>query len=374
LDRVGVPVVMVCRPNSCSLAVYQGKGVTLAAARASGLMEAVEACHGEWIVLRRRVATYARLRRECAVVDVRSLPRRPGTSVDGRPIPWVQGRDLLTAEPVWVPYEVVYTRYTVPPPAWRRFAASTNGLASGNCELEAISHGLCELIERDASSRWMRRSRTEQDRTRLHLASVHDTANRAILERFARADVAVAVWDMTSSTGVATFGCQIQDRDVDLSRRVAAAWGYGCHPTRGVALSRALTEAAQARLTWIAGSRDDVGPDDYASRLVEAELERERSYLEIRGPMRSFAEVPTFEADTFEEDVSWLLGRLVAGGIRQAVVVDLTVAEFGVPVVRVIVPGLEASDESRRAVRHRFNAVGRVRRNRRAYGRDRAER
>ena len=35
LDRIGVPVVMVCRPNSRSLAVSQGKGLTLDAAKAS---------------------------------------------------------------------------------------------------------------------------------------------------------------------------------------------------------------------------------------------------------------------------------------------------------------------------------------------------
>ena len=41
LDRIGVPVVMVCRPNSRSLSVSQGKGVDLLAAKASGLMESL---------------------------------------------------------------------------------------------------------------------------------------------------------------------------------------------------------------------------------------------------------------------------------------------------------------------------------------------
>src|SRR6516164_6998373 len=47
LDAVGVPVVMVCRPNSRSVAVSQGKGIDLASARASGLMEAAELYHAE---------------------------------------------------------------------------------------------------------------------------------------------------------------------------------------------------------------------------------------------------------------------------------------------------------------------------------------
>src|SRR3989442_15128503 len=47
LDAIGLPVVMVCRPNSRSVAVSQGKGLTLAAAKASGLMEAIELWHAE---------------------------------------------------------------------------------------------------------------------------------------------------------------------------------------------------------------------------------------------------------------------------------------------------------------------------------------
>ena len=42
LDRIGVPVIMVCRPNSRSIAVSQGKGLTVDAAKASGLMDFAE--------------------------------------------------------------------------------------------------------------------------------------------------------------------------------------------------------------------------------------------------------------------------------------------------------------------------------------------
>src|SRR5947209_7315915 len=49
LDSIGIPVVMVCRPNSRALAVAQGKGLDLDAAKASGLMESVESYHAERI-------------------------------------------------------------------------------------------------------------------------------------------------------------------------------------------------------------------------------------------------------------------------------------------------------------------------------------
>lgn len=47
LDFVGVPVVMVVRPKSKSLSVSQGKGLSLDAAKASGLMESIELYHAE---------------------------------------------------------------------------------------------------------------------------------------------------------------------------------------------------------------------------------------------------------------------------------------------------------------------------------------
>ena len=48
-----------------------------------------------------------------------------------------------------------------------------------------------------------------------------------------------------------------------------------------------------------------------------------------------------WDGETFEEDVEWELKCIRKAGIRRVVVVDLTKPEFGLPVVRVIVPGLE---------------------------------
>ena len=42
LDRIGIPVFTACRPNSRSLSVFQGKGLSTGAARVSAVMEAYE--------------------------------------------------------------------------------------------------------------------------------------------------------------------------------------------------------------------------------------------------------------------------------------------------------------------------------------------
>src|ERR1700748_1478781 len=61
LDVIGIPVVAAYRPNSRSVAVHQGKGTTLVAAKASAVMEAVESYHAENIEADVRLASYREL-------------------------------------------------------------------------------------------------------------------------------------------------------------------------------------------------------------------------------------------------------------------------------------------------------------------------
>ena len=54
----------------------------------------------------------------------------------------------------------------------------------------------------------------------------------------------------------------------------------------------------------------------------------------------SFSAIPSFEFDSFEQDVSLELDAIARAGCGQVVVVDLTRPELAIPVVRVVVPGL----------------------------------
>src|SRR6185312_11181830 len=111
LDRIGVPVVMVCRPNSRSVAVSQGKGLTLAAAKASGIMEAAEGYHAEHITNPFKLASYQEMQREHRVVDPDRLPRAGDGFKPSLPLLWIEGRDLMSGGSIWVPFELVSTNY-----------------------------------------------------------------------------------------------------------------------------------------------------------------------------------------------------------------------------------------------------------------------
>ncbi len=320
LDCVGIPVVMVCRPNSRSVAVSQGKGVDLASARASGLMEAAELYHAETMTLPLRLCTYEELRYQHNVVAIHELPRASESRFHPNlRLLWCEGFDLLGGEKVFVPYEMVHTNYTTPfPDGHGCFPASSNGLASGNAAVEAISHGICEVIERDATTLWNLRDDKELDQSRLDLTSVDDPICQELLGKFERAGLSVAVWDITSDIGIAAFD-----------------------PARQIAFLRALTEAAQVRLTVISGLRDDLRRDSYEQLLDPDKITAVRQRISSSTAARRFHDIPDCNGETLEQDVEWELECIRRAGIRGVVVVDLTKPEFGLQVVRVIVPGLE---------------------------------
>jgi len=342
LDTIGIPVIAVCRPNSRSVVVSLGKGLDVMAARASGVMESIEAFMAERIVRPLIIGSVNDLRFSHRLVDVDLIPRTADSLYHPDfPLLWVEGQGLISQGPVWVPYELVHTAYTLPAPTGTGcFIATSNGLASGNHLLEAISHGICETVERDADT--LHSLRTPQDKA-LRLVdsrTVDDAGCREALDRLERAGMAVAIWDMTTDIGIPAFRCEIAEGDQHPARTRRRSVGMGCHPDRAIALLRALTEAAQARLGTLYTVRDEpdhLGRHDDASPEELAEQQADLT----AGATRDFTSVPAFASDSIDQDVAAELDALRSAGISEVVAVDLTREEFGISVVRVIVPGLE---------------------------------
>jgi ribosomal protein S12 methylthiotransferase accessory factor len=342
LDCIGIPVVMVCRPNGRSVSVSQGKGIDLDAARASGLMEALELYHAERITHPLKLASQNELRFTHDLAAVEGLPRTTlSTYHADQSILWIKGWELMSSTEKWLPFELVHTNFCLPLPTGSgSFVLSSNGLASGNHPVEAVVHGLCEVIERDAEALFRLLTLEEQEERRIDLRTIESPTCRELLKRYADAGVAVGVWDTTTDVGIATIRAVVADVDRNPFRQLPPVFGSGCHPVREVALSRALTEAAQGRLTLIAGARDDNGYERYAESRNER-IYREASKRLQYGGGRSFAAVPSRENATLEEDLAGILAELGRAGLAQVLVVDLTKPEFGIPVARVVVPGLE---------------------------------
>ncbi len=343
LDVIGMPVYMAIRPNSRSLAVSQGKGIDRPAAKASALMESVESWHAERADLPLRYESWAELRRTARVVDLDQVPTRRGVIPDpARPILWVMGYDLMLGENIWIPYECVSLNLVRSEHLGTTFAQSSNGLASGNHILEAIAHALYEVVERDAVALWESRGGLELTQQQADIESVERPLVADLAKQLAVADVAVMVVETTADNGVPTFSCLITDKNPEQAWTLNGLFaGHGTHLDPTVAMIRAMSEAVQSRLTHISGSRDDMFHFDSHANRDDA-----RAAAALFG--RPFAPLRTkdLSTDSFEGDIEVVLRALETTGIENVVVVDLTRPEIGVPVAKVVVPGLEPIPDS----------------------------
>jgi ribosomal protein S12 methylthiotransferase accessory factor len=214
------------------------------------------------------------------VVDPALLPSVPESIYHPNlPILWIEGFDLVSRSRLWVPYESVHVNYALPlPQGTGCFASSTNGLASGNQILEAISSGICEVVERDADALWLHADEATLQARRVDLDSIDDERSRSILEKYRQAQMAVEVWDTTSDIGIPSFRCHIYEAEDNPNDAQGTFFGAGCHPARSIALLRADEAAHPAspispvRAMTSSGAtspprRRDAGPNDGGAKV-----------------------------------------------------------------------------------------------------------
>lgn len=346
LDRIGLPTWMAVRPNSKGLSTSQGKGITHALAQASALMESIESWHSEMIVRPVRIGSLydmGRSERICEVLELSRYadrPIRPDLSIS-----WIEGRRLSDDTPCWVPWEAVSTDYTVPPGDMGEtiFVQSSNGLAGGNHLAEAVSHALTELVERDAVAQTEGQFRKADPARRIRPDTVHAPHLKRLLAMLDAVNIEAVLFDLTVDTGIPVCGCTIVDREATLRWRVLPHFsGYGCHLSPEIALSRAITEAVQSRVTYIAGSRDDITAEEYRRGGHVDDLD---SYRQLAGRGESevdFAAIPDRSTSCFAKDITMVLNALSAVGVDDVIAVDLRREDLGVPVVKLVAPRLAA--------------------------------
>lgn len=339
LDRIGMPVCVAVRPDARGLSTAQGKGFSMDAARVSALMESIECWHAEHIELPVRMASARELARAAALAPVERLALRADAQwSDARPLAWICGEDLATHAPCWVPFDTVSADFVEWPDQRPLFAKGTNGLASGNHPLEAVVQALLEVIERDAVT--LSTLRGAGGRRYVDPDRVDDPELAHLLATFAEQGIAMLLEDITSDLGIPTFNCTlVDDPDSPHWRATPKVVGHGCHLQTRTAVRRAVQEAVQSRVTMIAGSRDDLFPLDYHNAINREDHARVAAAARAaRAPLPPSASAVL---PAFEDDLACLLQRLAARGIGQAIAVDLRHADLGIPVVKVIVPGLE---------------------------------
>jgi ribosomal protein S12 methylthiotransferase accessory factor len=292
-------------------------------------MEALELWHAERLDHVPQMSLSIREMRYESPVPLSSLRWSSGARyLEALAIPWVRVASLTGSRDGWLPRQMLELNFELGGPlSPRLFNLTSSGLASGNCTEEALLHSLCELVERHG----VRRAADMPSAARVvDPQSIRADFCREQVERVRRAGMKLAMFDVTWEASIPVMTASLVGPDLPQVWR-----GSGCHPSPSIALSRAITEAAQSRLTYISGARDDVfelaghRPSDTAFD----------SFVEPEGNVW-LDDVQ----DVSSEDIGSDLDRVVAALERleyDVYYVDLTRPEYQIPVVMSFVPGLE---------------------------------
>ncbi|HVB71927.1 MAG TPA: YcaO-like family protein [Ktedonobacteraceae bacterium] len=331
LDDLGIPVFQAIRPNSRNLSVSQGKGITRQLAKVSAIMESIETWHAEEPSLPSTRGAIGEMA-ACLPYSIYDLNLVEHCLLhDSCVLDWFPGTILGSWEQTFVPTDYIRLDFTTTnewlPPT---FELASNGLASGNTLEEAILHGLYEVVERDTFAQARVRNLQE---VAIDPATVDGEASAPLIEQLSKAGADCAIFSVSGPTGIACFGARIISSNYPI-----VAIGYGCHLDRDVALSRALTEAAQSRLTMISGARDDIDRRTYARIRSRHPLVK----MDKGKPLAAFQDIPSLRLARLKEDLDEVTRRLLSAVSCPPIIVDLTRPELMIPVVFVVAPQLRS--------------------------------
>lgn len=355
LDGLGIPVWNAVAPNAKSIVINQGKGITDIDAKVSAAMEALErAVAGRPDVPTNR-ASWRELEHAGQTVETLNCLVAHGQD-DVRPddqLEWVAGLNLITGCETLVPFDAVVLDATA---SQSRFWQSSDGLASGNTIDEASLHAVLERIERDAYILWQVMSDAGRIACGVDPLSLDEDVVAQLRERVARAGLILRLFDITSDIGIPCYSALLAPAnilEIRQPRYLDVTHGSGAHPNPVRAVIRAITEAAQARLTFISGARDDIHPDTF-----QRPLSGETRHLLSSAPTKAFTGsrpsargAPALLAHT--------LDHLRNAGIASVLSVALTDKTTPFSVVKILAPELE-NPEGHRKRRFGARAISRT--------------
>lgn len=249
-------------------------------------------------------------------------------------IDWTPVWSLTEGRTRLLPTALLY--FNAPQAAGRAYcAANSNGAAAGATLEDAVLQGTLELVERDAVALWWY-NRTRQPGIDLEVTDDPWIGELRTLHR----DLGREVWalDLTSDLGIPVVAA--------LSRRTDRAaedivLGFGAHLDAAVALRRALTELNQLLPSVVDSTADGAGygcTDPEALRWFRTATAAGLPYLrpDPAAPVVAGRPAPTSDVT---EDIALVQGLLADRGL-DLLALDQTRPDVGLPVARVVVPGL----------------------------------
>jgi ribosomal protein S12 methylthiotransferase accessory factor len=102
---------------------------------------------------------------------------------------------------------------------------------------------------------------------------------------------------------------------------------------KNIAVLRAITEAAQTKLTVISGARDDLLLQHYLTSMNEGTFKNGK---------KPYAKCLNLQYEkSFEKNIDYLLKQLCKAGNTRVITYDHTLQSLAIPVVHSFIPGLK---------------------------------
>ncbi|KQO83360.1 YcaO-like family protein [Rhizobium sp. Leaf262] len=343
LDDIGIPVWCAYTPNAKAVVIAQGKGMDDDAAKTSAVMEAIERSVATNPACKRVLTNRAWLEEQGELVFSLDLLLSPHARAvaPSEDIEWMQAEQLLTSHRPWLPFEAIHLDRTLENP---RYWRSSDGLASGNTRDEALLHAVLERVERDALTLWQVTPARKRYHSAIDPKTIEYPDIQQALEKIAGAGLEIALFDITTDLAIPCVVALLgpKNRSRGQVRHVDITLGAGASLSALAAASRAITEAVQSRMTFIAGARDDLLPNMFVRKADPSTL----LAMEAEA-CRDFQTLPSLNVTPGTSPLETVLARLGTSGITQLYAVDLAPDWLPAFVVKVIAPQLENPDGDR---------------------------
>ena len=154
------------------------------------------------------------------------------------PLKWTIGYNMTRGEEVLIPFD------------WFFAINEFNGPSAGNCVEEAISQGICELVERHVSSIV---SRDRLKTPAIDLGNLSDPLLVEMIGKYKKTGIKLFATDFSLGLGIPSVGALAYD-PTTFPEKSEIVWTAGTTPDPQKALSRALTEVAQLAGDFNSGS------------------------------------------------------------------------------------------------------------------------
>jgi len=239
------------------------------------------------------------------------------------PLQWTRGYNLTLEQEVLIPFD------------WFFSINEFNGPSAGNCVEEALSQGICEIIERHTSS--------IVSHNRLQVAAIRpesatDPLVIEMLQKYKNAGISLYLSDFSHDTGIPTVGAMAYDPST-FPRLSEIVWTAGTTPDPQKALSRALTEVAQ-----LAGDFN-TGANYVASGLPKYTAIEDADYIMNPRQEVDITDLPDLSDDNIKTEVLNCIEALAANAM-EVLVINTMHDQLRIPAFYTIIPGAHFRERS----------------------------